>query len=581
MNQDIYAQLAQDQANYSAHQERFNNELQNFDMDKRTQQITQQARDYAGDVAKKASGALSNQLLGQDITQTVVEASPLLYKGGRYFRSRGVSGAMSDAQTAVSGAANSVRNAVTGRVQSAVGNATRQAQGVVQGAKDNISSALGNDDDGLQQRFNTLKSENFGDPNIARTGVTNEGFDEFGLPPVSDSVRNLKNIPEQAYNPFQGNSILRAGGRDIPTGVPSTGTFGGDSSLARAVGGAEENVRGGLPDISTLSGGQSNRGVLGMGGDRYSLRQGQLVDRESGRPANFEPTREPRSTQFSRDADTDTFRGTPEVRANLDRILGVNEREQLSQQSIPEFQRPNVERATLPNEGASTVETNPYVAPEAQRYNFNKVVRPRPQESELDQLSPMRQTDPQVANIRPNVQRQIPGQAEAPEVTAPPPPQSVQVRSGQAQAPSSAQTAPDPEPQPSIRPSQPTAQGGSSRGGVGEEEQLPSFSKPVQQTQKPTSELDELGDIAKKDVAPAIEGEVESGAAELPGVGEVLMGVTAIGGLIGGLFEHHSEQKKVENIAPAAPPPPVAPPAAGGMSFEVAPTIDSTNFHNQ
>ena len=80
--------------------------------------------------------------------------------------------------------------------------------------------------------------------------------------------------------------------------------------------------------------------------------------------------------------------------------------------------------------------------------------------------------------------------------------------------------------------------------------------------------------------APAIEGEVESGAAELPGVGEALMGVTALGGLIGGLFEHHSAQKAMDSTpAPVAPSMPQAP-RAPQESFQVAPTIDSTNFYN-
>ena len=91
-----------------------------------------------------------------------------------------------------------------------------------------------------------------------------------------------------------------------------------------------------------------------------------------------------------------------------------------------------------------------------------------------------------------------------------------------------------------------------------------------------------LGGLEKdvEKTAPAIEGEVESGAAELPGVGEVLMGVTALGGLVGGLFEHHAAQKEIDSTpAPVAPAMPQAP-RAPQESFQVAPTIDSTNFHN-
>ena len=47
MNQDIFNQLAQEQDNFNAYQDRFKNELSNFDMDKRTQQITQQASCWA------------------------------------------------------------------------------------------------------------------------------------------------------------------------------------------------------------------------------------------------------------------------------------------------------------------------------------------------------------------------------------------------------------------------------------------------------------------------------------------------------------------------------------------------------
>ena len=80
--------------------------------------------------------------------------------------------------------------------------------------------------------------------------------------------------------------------------------------------------------------------------------------------------------------------------------------------------------------------------------------------------------------------------------------------------------------------------------------------------------------------APAIEGEVESGAAELPGVGEVLMGVTALGGLIGGLVDHHESQKEMDSTPAPVPPSMPQAPRAPQESFQVAPTIDSTNFHN-
>ena len=77
---------------------------------------------------------------------------------------------------------------------------------------------------------------------------------------------------------------------------------------------------------------------------------------------------------------------------------------------------------------------------------------------------------------------------------------------------------------------------------------------------------------------------LDAAESALPGVGEVLMGLTAIGGLVKGAIKEHQEKKAMEADAPVAPTAPTAPQAAGapqsGVGFNVAPVIDSDDFHH-
>ena len=121
-------------------------------MDKRTQQITQQASDYAVDQAKKASGALSNQLLGTDITETAMATAPLLYKGGQYFRAKGASGIASDVRQG----ANDALGAVQSRVGTAMNTLRGQVGDVVQQGGNRITAEGEDGYQSVQQRMRNM-----------------------------------------------------------------------------------------------------------------------------------------------------------------------------------------------------------------------------------------------------------------------------------------------------------------------------------------------------------------------------------------------------------------------------------------
>jgi hypothetical protein len=76
---------------------------------------------------------------------------------------------------------------------------------------------------------------------------------------------------------------------------------------------------------------------------------------------------------------------------------------------------------------------------------------------------------------------------------------------------------------------------------------------------------------------------VDAAEAALPGVGEVLMGLTAIGGLVRGAIKEHKEKKAMEADTPVAPAT-VAQQAQGeqksGIAFSSAPVIDSSDYHH-
>ena len=280
MNQDIFAQLQQDQDTFNAYQDRFKNELMNFDMDKQTQRLTQAATQFATDQARKASSALSNQLFGQDITQTAVEAAPLLYKSGKYLKDRLNGG--------LSGAANDISDAA----QDALG----KGSGIVQDAKDAVLAKV---EDLAPERELTL---------------------------------------------------------DQPVGVAGQLNPGqrGDTTLARAAEGSRDefaNVRAKLPSLEELRGVPAQEaaqpfegapGILGMSGGRYTydVRGGTIRDADTGVQPDFStaPSAAERTTIFSRDADVSSFEPTPGTQQRLDAILGVQEREQLQSQTIPEFE---------------------------------------------------------------------------------------------------------------------------------------------------------------------------------------------------------------------------------------------------
>ena len=70
----------------------------------------------------------------------------------------------------------------------------------------------------------------------------------------------------------------------------------------------------------------------------------------------------------------------------------------------------------------------------------------------------------------------------------------------------------------------------------------------------------------------------EAAEAALPGVGEVLMGLTAIGGLVRGAIKEHKEKKAMDADAPVAPQAPTQ--QASGIAFSSAPVIDSSDYHH-
>ena len=70
----------------------------------------------------------------------------------------------------------------------------------------------------------------------------------------------------------------------------------------------------------------------------------------------------------------------------------------------------------------------------------------------------------------------------------------------------------------------------------------------------------------------------EAAEAALPGVGEVLMGLTAAAGLVRGAIKEHKEKKAMEADAPVAPQAPTQ--QASGIAFSSAPVIDSSDYHH-
>lgn len=554
MNQNIYAQLQADQDNWNSHQSRFNNELLNFDMDKRSQQLTQQATNFATAQARKASGALSNQLFGQDITQSAVEAAPLLYKGGRYLKQRGLRGAAED-----------------------LGDAATELAGRV------------------RARVQDLAPE---------------------VPKVEDPLAGV-------------GGQLNPGQR-------------GDATLARAT--AEENVRGGLPDIESLRGGQpatalrpeavqpleGQRGILGMGGDRYryDTASGTIRDTETGRQPDFSFPEEPRSTIFSRDADVDTFRSDPATRARFDEILGVQEREQLQGQPIPEFQapvQPPRQVSQLPAEArdpasvAQRVDYNPSVQSEVPpaRPAPARAARPAPAPEEAATSGAKigedveegakigedvaEDADPEVAVAAEGVdllaETKIPvvstiakgiedvgddiaegfedlfgGSKKAdPLPTRAPPPEAPALRDSLSpMRDMMGGTTGDFEKDFPAPPSGDTAELQSRLDVLRRESGAPITDEELQ---------DRATASARKVAPPTAEAEkaATEDRAELPGAGETLMGATALAGL-GVAAEEHSSQ----DLGGGSLPMPTAPaaPRAPGLAFEAAPTIDSTNYHN-
>jgi len=74
---------------------------------------------------------------------------------------------------------------------------------------------------------------------------------------------------------------------------------------------------------------------------------------------------------------------------------------------------------------------------------------------------------------------------------------------------------------------------------------------------------------------------VEEAEATLPGVGEVLMGLTAIGGVIKGAIQEHREKKEMdsEQITKPVNPQQASGPVSG-VNFDSAPVIDSDDYHH-
>ena len=516
MNQNIFSQLQSDQDNWNSHQSRFNNELLNFDMDKRSQQLTQQATNFATAQARKASGALSNQIFGQDITQSVVEAAPLLYKGGKYLKQRGLSGAVEDVADTATKSATDLAGRVKARVQDLAGE----------------------------------------------------------VPKVED--------------PLQG-----VGGQLNPG-------MRGDETLARAT--AEENVRGGLPNIENLARGatpgvgsqpfEGQRGILGMGGDRYryDTASGTIRDAETGRQPDFSFPEEPRSTIFSRDTDVDSFRSDPATRARFDNILGVDEREQLQGQSIPEFQAPTQpprQVSQLPSEARDPASV-------AQRVDYNPSVQ-----SEVPPTSGrVAATGEAAAKVGEDVEE---GAKIGEDVAEDADPEVALAAEGvdllaESKIPGVSTIAKGVESVgDDIEEGFEDIFGGSKASGNFEKD-FPA--PPTEDTAELQNRLDvlqresgaptdeELQDRASasaKKVAPPTPATATAtkvateDRAELPGAGETLMGATALAGLGVAAAEHDSQNLGSGSLAmPTAPTAPRAP----GLAFEAAPTIDSTNYHN-
>lgn len=70
----------------------------------------------------------------------------------------------------------------------------------------------------------------------------------------------------------------------------------------------------------------------------------------------------------------------------------------------------------------------------------------------------------------------------------------------------------------------------------------------------------------------------EAAEAALPGVGEVLIGLTAAAGLVRGAIKEHREKKAMDADAPVAPQAPTQ--QASGIAFSSAPVIDSSDYHH-
>ena len=108
---------------------------------------------------------------------------------------------------------------------------------------------------------------------------------------------------------------------------------------------------------------------------------------------------------------------------------------------------------------------------------------------------------------------------------------------------------------------------------------------------------------ATKDIAPVSKKEIEEKGAEtfgktvgeteakaaadpvdeVPGLGEVVMGLSAAWGLIKGGIKEHQEVKTMKADAPKAPETPAQETASQpqtGVSFNVAPVLDSDNYHH-
>ena len=688
MNQDIFNQLAQEQDNFNAYQGRFNNELSNFDMDKRTQQITQQASDYAVDQAKKASGALSNQLLGTDITETAMATAPLLYKGGQYFRAKGASGIANDVREGVSTAAGAVQsrvgnaiNTLRGQVGDVVGQVTAEGENGYQTVQQNMRDLLPKPQArlaGLADESSVVRSrlqgggvEGMGggefrvqggqlvrastgapadfraaadplgsratqfsrdaEPDFRGTAQTQARLDEMsrnqesnigGIPefqrpvqprpaPVAEPEPTPEPVAPRGAPPTAQDTFLNRGGRINPTQpeIPQATSNLGQSPYETDVG----------QRMFTRA-----RTDADFSSDNPSISSENPVPRElpSGRQVNLTPWEPPESA---------TSRYDPNSVANpLERSAGAGVGEDVAEAAgvaedvaepelalaqpvlsaaasadIPVVSQlargaenvvggigKDIENIFTPAASAASQPTN--LGDFANSFKEPEVggLEPEAGGNPIDSLAPMREM---MARNQPPT-----------EVGGGPPPIPTSARPVEAVNQLRQQNALRDFPEPPTGPSGPSPELQSrvadlpSR--VEPDQDIADMNERLQTLQRPqapeapalgtepspfnagsvakTESLgaDMLGGVEK--TAPIIEDEVESGVAELPGVGEALMGITALGGLIGGLFEHHQAQKEMDATpAPVAPSMPQAP-RAPQESFQVAPTIDSTNFHN-